>query len=1281
MHLTVKFLFSLFLLLSPSFAFTQTDNTASSNNVGDINNDGEEDYKDTAILLWFLNRNRNVEYQPEIKSFKATPSKISVNQSSTLQWEIDGNPTSVSIDPVVGDVTNLRKVTVEPTATTTYTLTAVNSEGSATAQVTVYVAPNIVSFTSSPQTITSGEASTLQWNIEGEPTEVSIDQGIGVVMGSSVTVNPTKTTTYILQAAYSGGSVSREVTVFVKPKIISFEAMPTVVVPETESILSWEISGEPTEVSIDQGVGDVTDLTEVEVFPSTNTTYTITASNQYGSVTKTVTVDVKDFPVIEFFKANTTVLTSGEITILRWRVKGSDSLSLEKNTETTTSTETVTGLSKTVSPQTTTTYTLTATNTAGSVTAIVKVYVLKITSFIADPPIIAPGGRSELSWEIEGEPTEVSINQGVGDVTGSNSLSVSPEQTTTYILTARKTEGDRSRTVRKRITVRIGALPVIESFTASNTILTSSSESVLLSWRVTDSNSLSLTRITDSTTFTQTVTGRSKRFSPQTTTTYTLTATNSVGTVTATVQVYVLRIISFTASPSSIALGGSSELSWEIEGEPTEVSIDPEVGDVTHSNSVSVNPETTTTYTLTVKKTDDSRTRTITRRVQVTVDTPPVIESFTASNTVMTSGESTLLSWDITGSRPISVSLSKTEGSSITSLFSFLPNNSSSRQSPVTTTTYTLTAENSAGTVTETVTVYILNIKLFSASPSTIASGGTSDLIWEIDGEPTEVSIDQGVGDVTRLTRTSVSPRTTTTYTLTAVKTEGSQTKTVTAQTTLNVQTLPIIESFTASNGVVVSGENTLLEWNILGSDPVSVSLSKTEGSTTTTLLSSVPKNSSHSQNPTITTIYTIIASNSLGTATETVTVYFLNINSFTATPPSIAPGSNSVLEWDVDGEPTELSIDQGVGNVRGSTMRSVSPQLDTTYTLTAVKTVGAQTKTVTATTTVDVIPLPVIQSFTVDTPFVSCNPNCFSALLEWTVTGADSLSIDQSVGDVTGLLNKFVTPTETTTYILTATNSSGSVTQSVTLYALKIKEFTASPSSITAGNYSVLEWDVDGEPTSLSIDQGIGDVTGVSSTIVTPDADTTYELTATKTEGATTETVTETVTVTVTTANSLGLVKKNIQDCEECPQLLAIPSTLLGQDSFISVENPNENSFVAVGIKKITGEEWQACVQDNFCTNYELFNVPLNHPITRVNSMDAELYVDWLSYKTDKTYRLLNNREWESIVHQIASGNSSENLHLQNFVTDERNSIADSSSMDSGFRVIRNIDPIAEEE
>ena len=1214
MNSTIRFLFGLFLLLSSSVAFTQTDtSTASSGNVvGDLNNDGERDSKDTAIAWWLTNRNRAEEFSPEITSFTASSSRVQFNRSVTLRWQIRGNPTSISIDSGVGDVTNLKSINVTPQTTTTYTLTAVNSKGSATAQVTVRVIPKLVSFTSSPRVITSGETSTLSWEIEGETTEVSIDQGVGDVTGSSsIMVSPTKTTTYTITVISSGGSVSSKAAVYVKPKIISFTANPTTVAPNTISKLSWRIDGEPTEISIDQGVGDVTGLTEVEVSPRTTTTYKITASNNHGSVKETVKVNVKDVPVITSFTASDTIVTSGESTVLRWRVTGSDSLSLETNTGSSTpTTETVTGSSKRVRPTVTTTYTLTATNSTGTTTATVKVYVLKITSFTANPSSIVSGDSSELSWEIEGEPTEISINRDVGNVTGLSSVSVSPEETTTYILTARKTEGDRSRTLTKRVTVTVENIPVIESFTASDTIVTSG-ESTVLRWRVTGSDSLSLeTNTGSSTPTTETVTGSSKRVRPTVTTTYTLTATNSTGTTTATVKVYVLKITSFTANPSSIVSGDSSELSWEIEGEPTEISINRDVGNVTGLSSVSVSPTMTTIYTLTAKKTDGSVSKTVTKNVEVTVDAPPVIESFTASKNLLVavSNESTLLRWNVTGDGPISVSLSKTVGSTTTTLLSSLPINSSHSQSPTVTTTYTLNATNSTGTTTATVKVHVLNIKTFTATPVSIIPGGNSKLSWDIDGEPTSVSIDNSVGTgLDASGNTIVTPTTTTTYTLTAQKMDNSIIKAVTAEVTVTVRSLPVITSFTANPPVVSCSASpcatsATLNWAVTGADTLSIN----QGVGPVTGLSST------NVTPQDTTVYTLTATNSSGSITKNVTVSVLKINSFTANPTFISGSEHSVLSWSLGGGPNSISI---------------------------------------------------------------------------------SNNINSTVLDVTDSNSIVMTPEETTTYTLTVSRTEGTtmetVTETVTVYKLKIKSFTATPDEIVSGNSSLLAWEVDGEPTDVSINHNVGTDLGASSSIsVSPSVTTTYTLTATKTEGSRTRIVNQSVRVTVTAPSSGFSGDDKIQDCKGCPKLSAVPTTLLGQGSSSNLKDIDiDNPFSAIGIQKVTWEEWQMCVSEEVCAYYEFPETLLEHPAVGIQLRDVSIYVDWLFSKTGKKYRLLESQEWQSMINHIADGNAPADINLDSFVTDESDLFLNSSVeistyrddliLDAGFRVVRDIDPV----
>jgi len=76
----------------------------------------------------------------------------------------------------------------------------------------------------------------------------------------------------------------------------------------------------------------------------------------------------------------------------------------------------------------------------------------------------------------------------------------------------------------------------------------------------------------------------------------------------------------------------------------------------------------------------------------------------------------------------------------------------------------------------------------FSAAPSEIMAGQRSTLTWSVSGANT-VSLDNGIGDVSTLTSTSVSPAQTTTYTLTATNSAGSTTAVATV--TVGTQTPP----------------------------------------------------------------------------------------------------------------------------------------------------------------------------------------------------------------------------------------------------------------------------------------------------------------------------------------------------------------------------------------------------------------------------------------------------------------------------------------------------------
>lgn len=158
---------------------------------------------------------------------------------------------------------------------------------------------------------------------------------------------------------------------------------------------------------------------------------------------------------------------------------------------------------------------------------------------------------------------------------------------------------------------------------------------------------------------------------------------------------------------------------------------------------------------------------------------------------------------------------------------------------------------------------------------------------------------------------------------------------------------------------------------------------------------------------------------------------------------------------------------------------------------------------------------LPTIGVFSATPAAITAGSN---AALSWTVNNADSLSIDQGIGTVTGT-SRTVSPTQTTTYTLTARNVNGPVTRMATVtvspveplpVAPTIASFAASPAAISVGSAATLTWSVSGA-NSLSISPSIGTVTG-SSRSVSPTQTTTYTLSAVNANGTTTKEVTVTV-------------------------------------------------------------------------------------------------------------------------------------------------------------------------
>jgi formylglycine-generating enzyme required for sulfatase activity len=112
-------------------------------------------------------------------------------------------------------------------------------------------------------------------------------------------------------------------------------------------------------------------------------------------------------------------------------------------------------------------------------------------------------------------------------------------------------------------------------------------------------------------------------------------------------------------------------------------------------------------------------------------------------------------------------------------------------------------------------------------------------------------------------------------------------------------------------------------------------------------------------------------------------------------------------------------------------------------------------------------------------------------------------------------------------------------------------------------------------------------------------------------------------------------------RDCAGCPRMVVIPAgefTMGSPDSepFRAAETQHRVTIAApfaVSKFEITFDEWRACVKDGGCGGYRPDDQHWGRgkrPVIDVSWESAKVYVNWLSRKTGKPYRLLSEAEWE---------------------------------------------------
>ncbi len=165
----------------------------------------------------------------------------------------------------------------------------------------------ISDFSSDIASVSPESPATLSWEVIGTIDSLELDDGEGNVTDlvpltdagkGSLEVTPGETTNYKLRA--TGGEAVNVLTLKIlagtAPEIGSFTASAEVIKSGESLDLSWIVTGADT-LTMDPGAADVTGMTSISAAPTETTTYTLSATNGFGTSTADVLVMVISGPV------------------------------------------------------------------------------------------------------------------------------------------------------------------------------------------------------------------------------------------------------------------------------------------------------------------------------------------------------------------------------------------------------------------------------------------------------------------------------------------------------------------------------------------------------------------------------------------------------------------------------------------------------------------------------------------------------------------------------------------------------------------------------------------------------------------------------------------------------------------------------------------------------------------------------------------------------------------------------------------------------------------------
>lgn len=478
----------------------------------------------------------------------------------------------------------------------------------------------IESFTASPALIDHGAGATLHWATKGA-SAITISAGTTVLREAAdpnglLEVEPEQTTTYTLIATGAeGAEETATATVQVRPIIQTFsaDAADEERLPGAPVLLSWETGGAATSLTLRTGEGFSYEVPEgarangsAEAPLPEDGIFILEARSEELEAYAEVTVRPRelDLPVIARFEADPPAFVrseEGSAVTIHWEVRDTASLRLFLD-----------GVEQGLSQETsggagtfeahlheTTTARLEATNEKGEAAEELVIAALTpalIERFVADPEELRVGEALTLSWKMgAGDPDltisitdELGLSYELGGASpfdGSIILNPTAPGTKVYELVA-SSPGTEPATASVKVsvlplpTLTLAATPeALDPLVQETATLewTSGGATRLTIWELDDDGAPIEPPLVDEEDPAQMAAG-SFSFEPERSATYRAVVEDALGpgpSAEVTVELLLVEITSFEATPTVVAENGVSELSWTTE-RATHVTIDYE---------------------------------------------------------------------------------------------------------------------------------------------------------------------------------------------------------------------------------------------------------------------------------------------------------------------------------------------------------------------------------------------------------------------------------------------------------------------------------------------------------------------------------------------------------------------------------------------------------------------------------------------------------------------------------------------------------------------------------